>query len=99
MCRLNSPNTEQSSNVASSENSEQDKSNDEFYLSSAQMSELENEIMTKILKYFKENYNFSPRDENSNEIYYSPIGEMILKIIFACKLQFSLQISSFIFFS
>lgn len=70
-------NAEHSSDVASSEQSEHDKSNDEFSLTPAQMSELESEIMTKILNYFKENYNFPPpSDENSNEIYYSPIGEI-----------------------
>lgn len=68
---------ENTENLSDVEQSEHDKSNDEFSLTSAQMSELESEIMTKILNYFKENYNFPPpSDENSNEIFYSPIGEI-----------------------
>ncbi|XP_070498048.1 uncharacterized protein Jabba isoform X3 [Chironomus tepperi] len=68
-------NKENSTDVTNSEQCENDKCNDELSLTSAQMSDLESEIMSKILNYFKKNYNFPPpNDDNSNEIYYSPIG-------------------------
>lgn len=53
-----------------------DKSNDEYFLTSSQLNDLENEIMMKILNYFKENYNFPPAEDFSDEVFYSPIGEM-----------------------
>lgn len=47
------------------------------------MSNLENEIMRKIIKHFEEN---REKDENFNEIFYSPIGERDGKFyyFFAC---------------
>jgi hypothetical protein len=52
------------------------------------MNDLEQEIMAKILNYFKENHNFPPppRDKTP-EIFYSPIGEKNQFLsLFACNL-------------
>jgi hypothetical protein len=40
-----------------------------------QMRELENQLVMKMMKHFKDNYNYSPLDKTSEDIFYSPIGE------------------------
>lgn len=41
-----------------------------------QLMELENQLVLKIMKHFKDNFNYSPAEkERSEDIFYSPIGE------------------------
>lgn len=41
-----------------------------------QLMELENQLVMKIMKHFKDNFNYSPAEkERSEDIFYSPIGE------------------------
>lgn len=69
------------------EQKENDKSNEQISLSASQLNDLEKEIMTKILDYFKENNNFPSSDENFPEIFYSPIGEeKFLPSFYLCNL-------------
>lgn len=60
-----------------------DRSNDLKF----QLKNLENEIMRKIIKHFEEN---REKDENLNEIFYSPVGERDGKFYnFACFMSIS----------
>lgn len=42
-----------------------------------QLKELENQLVLKIMKHFKDNFNYSPaeKEKNVEDIFYSPIGE------------------------
>jgi hypothetical protein len=70
------------SNTYSSDIERSDKSNES---NASQMTELEKEIMAKILDYFKENHNFPPTNDNFPEIFYSPLGEKSIFYRYACN--------------
>lgn len=54
-----------------------DKSKNEncFTLDPSQLTDLETELVTKILKHFKDTYNLPSPSVGGDEIFYSPIGE------------------------
>lgn len=49
-----------------------------------QLMELENQLVLKIMKHFKDNFNYSPgeKEKTTEDIFYSPIGERKFKNLF-----------------
>lgn len=49
-----------------------------------QMMELENQLVMKIMKHFKDSHNYSPSEKALEDIFYSPIGEkkLLLSVSF-----------------
>lgn len=52
-------------------------------LDKEQLAELENQLVSKIMKHFKTTYNYAPTSGGSgslDEVFYSPIGEMLFTL-------------------
>jgi hypothetical protein len=67
------------SDVENRGKSKQSKVEKSVTMTEQQLADLESQLVVKIMKHFKDNYNYSPGEvgRSLDEIYYSPIGEGI----------------------
>lgn len=61
--------------------SKKNKRKEELSLNEQQLKDLEDQLVLRIMTYFKDTYNYSPFEKKSEEIFYSPIGEMKLNFL------------------
>ena len=62
-------------------------------LDQQQLAELENQLVMKIMKHFKTNYNYSPGSgANVDDVFYSPIGEMFSLLCINLKVHYFILI-------
>lgn len=52
------------------------KSKKQKALDAQQMMELEEELVSKIMRHFKDIFNYSPASVSVDDVFYSPIGEI-----------------------
>lgn len=61
---------------------EKSKEETSFAFTPAQLAEMENQLVMKIMKHFKDQYKYPPTHSSNDDVFYSPIGEKILGLIF-----------------
>lgn len=71
-----------SSDFDNREKSKRDADERSFSLDEHQFAELEKQLVMKIMKHFKDVYNYPPTNGGTEDIFYSPIGERVFILLF-----------------